>query len=109
MIVVRRHHDLGLTEARRLAETMALRLRGDYGGSFAWRGDELHFRRTGVSGLVGVTKDSVEIRVELGLLLRPLRGRIEREICAFCDEQFGEPEVPERPRSARRAARPVKD
>jgi len=31
-IVVRGHHDLGLARAKRLAETMALRLRDDYGG-----------------------------------------------------------------------------
>jgi len=38
-IVVRGHHDLGLARAKRLAETMALRLRDDYGGTYAWTGD----------------------------------------------------------------------
>jgi len=121
MIVVQRHHDLGLTKARHLAENLAQRLQRDYGGSFIWRGDELHFSRTGVSGWVGVTNDRVEVRVELGFLLRPLRGRIEHEICAFCDEQFAppthaprhehprEPKSPDRTPPARRPVRRLKD
>ena len=98
-IVVRRHHDLGLARAKRLAETMALRLRDDYGGTYAWTGDHLQFERTGASGRITVKPDAVEVRVEIGFLLSPLRGRIEREIRAFCDEQFGKAGVA-RPRSA---------
>jgi len=88
-IVVRRKHDLGLAKAKRLAESVARRLRDDYGGSFAWNGNDLRFERTGATGSVAVTKAGFQVRVELGLLLSPLRARIEREIVAFCDEHFG--------------------
>jgi putative polyhydroxyalkanoate system protein len=88
-IVVRRKHDLGLAKAKRLAESVARKLRDDYGGSFAWDGNDLRFERTGATGSVAVTKEGFQVRVELGLLLSPLRSRIEREIVAFCDEQFG--------------------
>ena len=88
-IVVRRKHDLGLAKAKRLAESVARRLRDDYGGSFAWNGNDLRFERTGATGSVAVTKAGFQVRVELGLLLTPLRARIEREIVAFCDEHFG--------------------
>lgn len=103
MIVVRRQHDLGVAKAKRFAEAMARRLRDDYGGSFAWQENELHFRRTGASGRVAVTKDTLEIRVDLGFLLSPLRSRIEREVRAFCDEHFG-PEGPRAPDQPRRPA-----
>jgi len=88
-IVVRRKHDLGLAKAKRLAESVARKLRDDYGGSFAWDGNDLRFERTGATGSVAVTKEGFQVRVELGLLLSPLRSRIEREIVAFRDEQFG--------------------
>ena len=88
-IVVRRKHALGLARARRLAESIARKLREDYGGSFAWEGDDLRFQRTGASGSVAVTKEGFRVRVELGVLLSPLRSRIEREIVAFCDEHLG--------------------
>src|SRR5262245_29822253 len=89
MIVVRRKHGFGLARAKRLAEQMARRLRAEYGGAYEWDGNDLRFMRTGASGVVSVTKDDVDIRVELSLLLTRLRAQIEREIRAFCDEQFG--------------------
>jgi putative polyhydroxyalkanoate system protein len=108
VIVVRRHHDLGLGRAKRLAETIARRLQADYGGWFTWRENDLHFGRTGASGRLEVTKDSFQVHVELGFLLRPMRRRIEREIRAFCDEQLGEAERPDRGRPTRRAVRRAK-
>jgi putative polyhydroxyalkanoate system protein len=95
MIIVRRHHDLGLAKAKRLAETVTRQLQADYGGSYAWKGNDLHFRRTGASGRVSVTKDGFEVRVELGFLLSALRSRIEREVRAFCDENLGVDEPPD--------------
>lgn len=89
MIAIRRHHDLGLTKAKRLAQTLARRLQNEFGGTYAWKGNELHFERPGVSGCATVTKDSVQIRVEVGFLLRPLRARIEREIRAGLDAHLG--------------------
>lgn len=67
---------------------MARRLKNDFGGSFEWQGDVLHFERTGASGSVAVSKEDFEIRVEPWLLLSPLRSRIEREIVDFCNEHF---------------------
>jgi putative polyhydroxyalkanoate system protein len=104
-IVVRGHHDLGLARAKRLAETIALRLRDDYGVTYAWTGDQLQFERTGASGPITVEPDAFEVRVEIGFLLSPLRGRIEREIRVFCDEQFGKVGSPDRDQPARPAVR----
>jgi putative polyhydroxyalkanoate system protein len=88
-IVVQRRHNLRLAGAKRLAETMARKLQNDYGGTFKWEGNTLHFQRTGASGHLVVTKSDFEVRVEIGLLLTPLRWRIEQEIKAFCDANFG--------------------
>jgi putative polyhydroxyalkanoate system protein len=88
-IVVQRRHNMRLAGARRLAETMARKLQNDYGGTFKWKGNTLHFQRTGASGHLVVTRADFEVRVEIGLLLTPLRSRIEREILAFCDANFG--------------------
>jgi len=93
MIVIRRRHDLGLARAKRLAQTLARRLQNELGGTYTWKGNELHFERTGASGCATVTKNSVQIRVELSLLLRPLRARIEREILAGLDAHLGTEDV----------------
>jgi len=89
MISIRRRHDLGLAKAKRLAETLARRLQKDFGGTWTWKGNDLHFERPGASGHVAVTRDSVQVEVVLGLLLRPLGGRIEREIQAGLDAHLG--------------------
>jgi putative polyhydroxyalkanoate system protein len=88
VIVVRRRHGMRLAGARRLADQMAERLRDRFGGSYAWRGDALYFVRTGACGVVAVTARDVEIRLELGLLLSPLRSPIEREIHSFLAERL---------------------
>jgi putative polyhydroxyalkanoate system protein len=93
-IVVHRSHGLPLAEAKHLAETMADRLRADFGGSYAWEGDTLRFQRTGASAQVVVTAKDIEIRVDISFLLSPLHTRIEREIVAFCDEHLGTPAPP---------------
>jgi putative polyhydroxyalkanoate system protein len=88
VIVVRRQHALGLAKAKALAQSMARRLKDEHGGSFEWQGDVLRFQRTGASGSVAVTEEDFEVNVELGLLLTPLRSRIEREIMSFCNEHL---------------------
>src|SRR4030095_6799274 len=104
-INVRRHHDLGLAKAKGLAQSIARRLKDDYGGSFDWKGNVLHFERTGASGSVAVTKDDLQVHVELGLLLSPLRSRIEREIVPFGDEHLADGDREARGQPARRAVR----
>src|SRR5262245_40600112 len=102
-ILVRRPHRLSLLDARHLAESIARRLRADFGGTCTWEGDTLCFRRTGASGHVAVSDHDVEVRVNISFLLSPLHGRIEREIVAFCDEHLGPARSPE-PQPARPAA-----
>jgi len=104
-ISVHRPHALGLAKARDLAQSIARRLKNDCGGSFGWQDDVLHFERTGASGSVAVTKDDFRVHVDLGLLLSPLRSRIEREIVEFCDEHLAGRDEPERSRPRRPARR----
>ena len=105
-ILIRRRHALGLVKAKHLAESMAHKLQKEHGGSFTWKGDDLHFERTGASGSVAVTKNAFQVRLELGWLLSPLASRIEREIVTFCDEHLGEADNTDRPASSQGTRRP---
>lgn len=100
-IVVHRNHGLPLPEVKRRAQAMASRLRDAYGGSYAWAGDTLSFRSAGASGQLTVTRDSFEVRVDLGFLLGAFHSRIEREIHAFCDEHVASDEARDRVPPAR--------
>ena len=94
-IVLHRPHALSPADARHLAETIVRRLRDDVGGTYAWRGDRLCFRRPGARGEMTVTPLHVDIRVSISILLSPLHARIEREIVRLCDEYLG-PAAPRR-------------
>jgi putative polyhydroxyalkanoate system protein len=87
-ILVRRGHGLTPKRARGAADQIAAELRVEYALTFEWDGDTLHFNRSGVSGHLVLLRREIEIRVRLGFLLLPLRGTIEREIQARCEQHF---------------------
>ena len=83
--IVRRHsldHDHAIEVANRLARTMAK----EYHLRSEWNGDTLHCHRAGVHGEVTVRPTEIRVHLQLGFLLRPLKGRIEREIEDQLDE-----------------------
>ena len=88
-ISINRPHHTTLKKARKGAEHIAEELGEEFGISYEWDGNTLHFQRTGVSGHIEVGKKDVDIRVRLGFLLMALGPRIEKEINRFCDENFG--------------------
>jgi len=92
-IRVTRRHALGLAGAKRVAESIVRRLQADYGGTYAWSGDTLRFKRTGASGDLNVTREILDVRLSIGLLLTPFRSQIERELQALCEEHFGKGEA----------------
>lgn len=89
-IVVDRRHNLGLRRATDLTDTIARRLRAEFDVSSYWDGETLHFTRRGASGHVTVTEHHLRLRIELGILLYPLRARIARTVLAFLDEHLAD-------------------
>lgn len=79
-IQVRKRHDLGEERARNLVEQLAKELKRKLGGEYRWEGETLEFKRTGASGHIRVDEQEVEILLELGMLLRPMRGSIEEAV-----------------------------
>ncbi len=85
-IHVERRHGLSHAKARSAAERLARDLRTRYGLDYHWHGDEVHFERPGVTGLMHVGKDRLSLDVSLGFLLTPLKASIEREIHGTLDK-----------------------
>ena len=84
-IQIRKRHGLNHAQVRAIAEKIAASLAAEYHADYYWQDDELKFRSPGFEGQLHVGKDDVEIRVRLGMLLRPLRGKIESGIRARLD------------------------
>ena len=81
-------HSLNLKDARAVAENLADELAHEHSLEHTWEDDTLYFNRSGVSGHIDVTTDSIDIHVKLGWLLTALRGAIENEIHTMLGKHF---------------------
>lgn len=85
-IHIRKKHKLGKQGARKTAEQLADSLTSEYKARCSWKDDDLNFSSTGVKGRLHISDDEVEILVDLGLMLRPLKSKIESGIIAQLDD-----------------------
>jgi putative polyhydroxyalkanoate system protein len=90
-IDIRRKHALSLAAAKKQTNVMAEHLADEFSLESTWRGDELHFSRSGVQGVMKVTQDNVHVTAKLGLLVTLLKGQIEKRLHAHFDEAFDAP------------------
>lgn len=88
-IHIKRTHTLGKDAARRTAEQIAAQLKHDLQASYQWRGDALEFTCPGAKGDIHVSENVVEVSVDLSFLLRPLKGKVEREVNQQLDTLLG--------------------
>ena len=71
-----RDHALSREEVRRRFAEVEQKLNERYGVKLAWRGDTADVKGSGVTGTIEVTDAKVSIRLKLGLMVRPLAGKI---------------------------------
>jgi putative polyhydroxyalkanoate system protein len=88
-IEVQRDHALGLKKAKAAAQKVADEMAESFDMESEWEGNTLHFSRSGVSGELTVTKNSVQMNAKLGFLLTAFKPKIEAQIEKNFDEYFG--------------------
>jgi len=86
VIDIHRAHSLDKAHAREAAETLAKDLSKQFDVNYQWEGDLLKFKRSGVKGQLDIAEDDLHIHLELGLMLRPFKSRIEQEIQSQLDQ-----------------------
>jgi putative polyhydroxyalkanoate system protein len=84
-ITIDRPHHRSQSEAKAMAERLARELEKRLDLAWKWEGDDIHFRRPGVCGSMHVGDTDILLRVQLGLLLAPLKPAIERQMNAELD------------------------
>ena len=86
VIDVHRSHSLDKAEARQAAESLAQDLSKQFDVNYEWEGDLLRFKRSGVKGKLEISESDLHIHLELGMMLRPFKSRIEKEIHSQLDQ-----------------------
>jgi putative polyhydroxyalkanoate system protein len=86
---IQRKHSHGLKEIRKIAFTWAELAEEEFGLSCTYQEgeleDELFFTGLGVRGRLLATHDTLEITVELGVLIRAFKPNIESQIVKNLD------------------------
>ena len=90
LIHIKREHGLTREQARAKVEELVQGLGAELKVTHEWQGDVLRFKRSGATGAVGVSDDSVEIKIKLGLVLAPAKAKIEKAILEGLD-RFASP------------------
>lgn len=79
-IHIRRKHDLGIESARKRVEQVAKSLESELNAKYEWKGNSLLFQRSGASGTINVGDDRVDLDIKLGMMLSPMKGKIEESV-----------------------------
>jgi putative polyhydroxyalkanoate system protein len=79
-IHVKYKHALSPEETRKRVEKIAKGLKKEYKIDYAWKGDRLLFKRSGAAGNVDLGDGFIELDIKLGMVLAPLKGKIEKTI-----------------------------
>ena len=87
-IDIKRAHGLGLKAARAAADKMAEHLGRKFGLQGDWKGNVLNFERPGVTGALQVDEKDLRLTVNLGFLLKAMRGSIEGAVNEELDQLF---------------------
>jgi len=87
-IRIKRRHDMPRDEVKRHVDRLADDLKERLQAECRWQGDSLCFTRSGASGQIDVTDDSVTVDVKLGLLLAPFKDSVETAVREYLDENL---------------------
>jgi len=79
-IHLKHSHTLSREEAQKRVEDIAQDLKKEYSMDYSWSGDRVDFQRKGASGSVQLGEGYVELDIKLGMLLSPLKGKIEETL-----------------------------
>ena len=84
-----REHALGFARAREVALHWAEQVEEEFGMECTYEegesADTLQFKRSGVQGVLQVTRDRFELNAKLGFLLGAFKDRIETEVVKMLD------------------------
>ena len=89
-IHIKHQYTMMRDDARKRVEEIAEHLKKEYKIDYGWKGNKLNFRRSGASGFLELGDGMIELNIKLGMLLTPMKGKIETSIIKSLNKEFGE-------------------
>ncbi len=87
-IAVERPHKLGQEEALKRAQELLQSFGARLGADVEWNGPHATFKGSGFFGSALVAADKVQVSIDLSLLLRAMKGKIESRLTRAMEERF---------------------
>jgi putative polyhydroxyalkanoate system protein len=90
-IHMRRGHTMTEDELKDGLQEIADHLSDNFGMTSSWKGNEIHFSKSGAKGAKGVlaiAEGELKLEMQLGMLLKPFKSKIVSEMEKFLDENL---------------------
>lgn len=87
-IDIKHPHSRPTDEARAAVERVAEKIQQKFDIHYAWEGDHLNFKRSGVDGRIALEPGQIHVTAKLGFLLAMMKQPIESEIRTYLDREF---------------------
>ena len=91
LIAIAKKHALSHPKAKAAAEKIAVDLNKRFDLEYAWKGDDIEFKRSGPHRRAPCRQGAVRLDCELGFMLSLLKPTIEAEVHKQFDKYFGKP------------------
>lgn len=88
-IDIRHKHAKPVKEAKIAVSEVAEEISRKFELRYGWKGNVLHFERSGVNGQIALEKGQVHVTAELSFLLSLLKPAVEQEIQKRLVQHFG--------------------
>lgn len=88
VIKVSRAHHLSPDEIREIAEQVVVSLAEEFGVKYHWEDDTVRFKGAGAKGRLTLLPEQIDLQMDLGFLLTPLKSKIEKNIIRRLDEHL---------------------
>jgi putative polyhydroxyalkanoate system protein len=89
-IEITRSHALGASGARTAVEKVAEKLHQKMNVETSWKDDVLHFEGNGADGRIEVQDEQVHLALNLGFVLKSMKGWIQTEAEKYLDTYLNE-------------------
>lgn len=87
-ITLSRQYTMPQEEIRAGIENMGSELSEWLDVEYRWDINEVHFKRTGASGIIKISDDELQLTLKLGLMYKPFEKKIKSQIMEFVEHNI---------------------